>query len=219
VLNTLRLLCGCLLVLSTTASPTAAGTITWFATNEVERVMTPSNAYVTMTVGTPWSLEINFDPDAAAKNIRGIPGCNQYPISSSSLTLGPYTYNSTGGTIFAQHGFPASACDAPVSLAGLLQFLIPGGQSSDPNAWPLDLLLVDFNGAPLDGSLPTMPPSQSNVYLMSLGGGGPLFWRYLGGPQFELLADQPTPVPEPATLTMFGAGLATLIARRRKRVR
>jgi hypothetical protein len=214
VLRTLCLLCGGLLVLVTTAAPAAADTITWFASNEVTGIMTPSNALATLTIGTPWSLAINFDADAPAHNIRGISGCNQYPVASSALTLGPYTYNSSGGLILTQHGFPASACDAPVSLEGLLQFVIPVGTSADAGAWPLasSSLLINFFNAPPDGSLPTTPPSLASIYLW----GGDIYWRNLGPVQFQAVVDEPAPVPEPATLTMLGAGLAALIAHRRR---
>jgi hypothetical protein len=218
VSKALRLLTGCLLALFAAASPAAASTITWFASHEVETIHNQSIALATLTIGTPWSLEINFDPDAPARNIRGIPGCNQYPVSSSTLTLGPYTYNSSGGSILTQHGFPASACDAPVSLQGLVQFVMPAGESGDPGAWPLGFMSVffDFHNGPADGSLPLTPTSLGRGYLFSPFGNGD-YWRGLGRTEFQVV-NQPTAVPEPATVTMFGAGLAALIARRQRRV-
>jgi hypothetical protein len=217
MLKNLKVAGGCLVALALTASSAAAEPIVWFGSNEVESVITPSNALVTLTVGTPWSLSINFDSSAPATVIRGIPGCNQFPVISSTFTLGPYTYNSTGGQFMAQHGYPSSACDAPVSLAGLLQAVLPIGPSSDPNAWPFGgtNLLINFFGAPPDGSLPAEPPSVSSAFLFGYGYGG-LYWRGLGNGEFQAVVDQPTPVPEPGTLTLFALGLAAAARNVRK---
>ena len=147
-------------------------------------------------------------------------------MGPSTLTLGNFTYTHSSGSIFTNAALPEVGCvgGLPIGLAGLIQFWYgTGGWSSqDPGAWNIAAMGgVTYAGyydqLVTDGTLPTVPvydPVQGQYTGMEMESGRGLGFSG-GAARFEIVS--PTPVPEPATMTMLGAGLAALIARRRRR--
>lgn len=207
--------------------PARAATITWFDSGFLTFVSGSAFQFPGLTVGTPWSLEVNFDPSAPGSPAAiGTPGsnCNVYPMGSTTFTLGTFTYTSTGGQIWTNSDLPGLGCSpAPT---GTIQFEWGVTWTQEPGAWNLNvtsgLLMAGYTDAvQSDGFLPTSPT-------LSGANSGLNFYDFFRGtrPQFQdhtfapQLADlNPTPVPEPATLGLFGVGLAYLARRRVQRLR
>jgi hypothetical protein len=230
------LLGACLLCLYG-ATPATADPITWIASDQVSSVSGPAaqpGRWPGLEVGTPWSLAVTFDPNSAPSNVRsGFPGCNRYSGVSSTLTIGPYTYQSSSGTIYTEAGFPDFGCEVtvttnpPIRLDGLIQFVLRDWRSDDPNAWNFPMFSPSLTAGYYDllandGTLPTVPtydPTQGTfsytwmLWFSSFPQG--LFG--MGQPQFQVAPAQPAPVPEPGTLTLLGIGLAAAARRARAR--
>lgn len=199
----------------------SANTITWFGSGEVEEVYRQSYRYQGLDVGTPWSLTFELNPSAPV-SFTTAPGCNGYygALGASTLTLGPYTYTASGGTVYTQHDFPGGGCNAGgIVRSGQIQFLF-NPESDDPDAWALEIFFLSYvDAVARDGSLPLAPsyvPGSYGVQVTNFGVPD-YYWQRFGPTMFEVLDGQSAPVPEPATMTLFGAGLAALIARRRLR--
>jgi hypothetical protein len=152
------------------------------------------------------------------------PGCNVYNAGAASLTLGEFSYANSSGQIHTNAGLPEVGCHGgpPEGEAGLIQFLWGSDWVGDPGAWalddPLGILLAGYYDLNIkDGSLPTVPVFDPNGGIF----GGLMYrspdQRFDGGPVRFQLVEQPTAVPEPATMTLMGAGLAALLAARRRR--
>lgn len=201
-----------------------AATITWFDSGVLTSVNGTAE-FPGLTVGTPWSLQINFDPSAPGTPASlAAPGsnCNIYPMGSTTFTLGTFTYTSTGGQIWTNSDLPGLGCSpAPT---GAVQFEWGVTWTQEPGAWNLNvssgLLMAGYTDAvQSDGFLPTVPS-------LSGASSGLNFYDFLSGPRSRFqdhtfapqLADlTPTPVPEPATLGLFGVGLAYVARRVRRR--
>jgi hypothetical protein len=217
------------LLLLLVSVPSYAETITWFASNTVSSVSPLGTIFFPGLVpGTPWSLTVSFNP-AAAPTITTFPGCNHYALSGSTLTLGPYSYSNSRGSAITNSALPEIGCFGamPEGPSGLIQFWYGTGDwmSADPNAWDLARWGgVTFAGyydlLATDGTLPVVPtfnPVQGQYAGMEIENEPPLGGLLFGGiPRFQLVDPQPAPIPEPATMALFGAGLAALIARRRR---
>lgn len=208
------------------AAPVVAAPITWEAADVITGISDPFHRLPPALLGTPWTMQITFNPDVPPRPL-GQPGwgCNVYDVDASlTFQLGSFTYTASGGSVFTNAILPVDNCwsSAPsLTRAGSIQFMFGGLSSADPGAWNLNyppqiLILGYYDLAHQDGSLPLSP---------TVGPGG-----NFAGLEFETsltairarfvphLVEQPAAVPEPATLTMLGAGLA-LLARRRLRGR
>jgi len=203
------------------AVPAGASPIIWFDSGTINSV-NGSAAFPGLTVGTPWNMQFSFDPDApGTPGFGSTPsmGCNFYPMGSSVFTLGGFTYTSTGGRVGANSNLPGSPCIG--SPVGVIQFEWAVDWTQEPGAWDLNtrgLLIAGYrDGIFRDGELPSVPTpgtfSQGLGYYDAIGGGPPIFFQAFN---FTPEALEASPVPEPGTLAMLGAGLA-YIARRRVR--
>jgi hypothetical protein len=207
----------------TISVPATAATITWEAADVITGVSDPFHRLPGM-LGIPWSMQITFNPNVLPRPL-GQPGwgCNVYNVNASiTFQLGGFTYTGSGGSVFTNSILPLDNClsTAPsLSRPGSIQFIWGGLTSTDPGAWnlnyPPQIVMVGYYDlVHQGGSLPTSP---------TVGAPG-----NFSGLEYETslteirarfvprLVEQPAAVPEPATLTMLGAGLA-LLARRRLR--
>jgi hypothetical protein len=198
-----------------------AAPITWQASSSLSVVHDPRNYWPGLEPGTDWTLTVTFDPLGPAVNLA--PGCNSYAAGSTTLVLGGFTYTQESGAIYTNAILPEVGCAS--SEAGLVAFAWGPNWTQEPGAWDLNdsfsvLVAGYYDVNATDGSLPWVPaPSPTpgpyggldfNQYDRTLG-----FYS-----QFTPRAiDQPSPVPEPATMGLMAAGLAALAARRRSQAK
>lgn len=175
-------------------------------------------------IGTPWSLSISFDPDAAFHTVLSpspTSPCNTVGISGA-FTLGDtsYTYGGGSNQAFSNAGLlgPSSllgySCiDMAIGKFDFFLFPVPTGDDPWELSWGQYYLLATYRDAVTDGTFPDSPTVvQPGTFLFNNE-------AYQFGGSFAPQAagvEQPAPVPEPATLTMMGIGLA-IAARRRYR--
>ena len=210
------------------AVPASATPITWQASSSLSGVWDPYHQLPGLTAGTPWTLHITFEPDVPPRAL-GAEGwdCNVYNVGAVAIfQLGGFTYTQAGGQVFTNSILPVDNCRSTApswSPPGLIQFAWLGSWTQEPGAWNLNngpkiFMAGYYDAVHQDGSLPTIPAFGPGGSFSGIEyeGGGNLFGFYSSFNPHLVAA--PTAVPEPATLTMFGAGLA-LLARRRLRRR
>ena len=215
------------------AVPASAGPITWQASNVVTGLYDPFHQLSGLAVGTPWSLAITFNPDVPATPAPFASAswaCNIYDVGATAvLQLGGFTYTQSGGQAYTNSIHPNGPCRnvAPsLSPAGLIQFLWQGDWTQETGAWNLNTGMFFagyYDAIHQDGSLATTPVvgppgAFSGIQFTTI--------PFFNTPPQQFVApfvpvavpvQQPAPVPEPATLTMFGTGLAWLARRRLRR--
>ncbi|HYB93603.1 MAG TPA: PEP-CTERM sorting domain-containing protein [Vicinamibacterales bacterium] len=215
---------GVLLVVALLVSASArAASITWIDSGSVTFVSDRANL-PGLTIGTPWALEITFDPDAPGNRLPGsVPGgeCYTYSTQSTTFTLGGFTYSRGPGKIWTNSNLPGQGCSS--AQTGRIQFEFVGGWIQEAGAWNLNqfIFLPYYTDVVRDGSLPRTPTPVGSVDALDFWGGfadGRPFIAFQDA-QFTpaLLDDQPAPVPEPATIAMMGVGLAWGIGRSQRR--
>ena len=205
------------------STPASADPITWKAAGELTYVVDQMHIWPGMDPGTPWELTVAFDPDSTPTVIH--PGCNVYDSGPATFQLGGFTYTRSAGEIYTNAGLPAFGCIGflPEGEVGLIQFWFGGGWIEEPGAWSLNaafgpMVAGYYDRNVKDGTLPTVPTFDS---IGMFGGlqqlGLDRLQEFGGGPVHFQLVEQPTAVPEPTTMTLMGAGLAALIAAKRRR--
>jgi hypothetical protein len=220
------LLVSLLLVFLALPRTSAGETITWFASGQVSNVSDPFHFWPGLTPGTPWSLNFTLDSNAPRSIPFGRPGCSFYPMGSAAFSLGGFSYSHGGGQVATNWALDAGCTleSDPSDPDGLITFLFLGRWEQEPGAWNLNLspaitVFSYYDLLATDGSLPLVPvinPDRGQYAGMEHEGAmGDA--EFSGGFTPTAVVSQPTPVPEPATMTLFGAGLAAALAARKRR--
>jgi len=205
-----------------TAARASAGTIvTWEATGELVRSVNyyaqPPAAFppypVAPPVGTPYTIAVSFVP-SNQQLTSGAPDGSTCFITpaTGSLQLGDSSY-ALSGNVFTNAFLPGSNCLASPSgfqpPNDIEFFMFPG--QPDPDEWQLQggfILAYYWDLNHQDGTLPESPtlgPYWSNLFIKN-------FFFEVEGPfrPRAVAPEQPTPVPEPASMVLVGIGLVYL---------
>jgi PEP-CTERM motif-containing protein len=207
------------LVSAVTAS---AGTLLmWEFSGDLTRIPPIFGLPELYPLGTPFVLNVTFDP--AAPKISGSPTQGLYQaLGQSTLRLGDLTFLATGGYISVNCHFEIGCIPGGPSLFPPVEFWLFGWSPQPLNpAFPglttlsdVQVYYVDPNAA--NGEIPSAPPQTAGLQI-AIGGLPPL--ATLGGTVQSIQAlEDPPQVPEPGTFLLLATGLTALVARRRRRI-
>lgn len=165
-----------------------------------------------LPIGSRVELDWYFDPSSPE-----FTSCiGQYPDATTQLVLrlagNEYTFSGKAYTWVDAFGFSGSCGPNGVGL----EVVAPAMWTGPALPGTLPNLIGVYPGGGISGfsgswdgpGLPTSPP-------LHLGMQSPMFSMEAGG--YQGVTTSLTPVPEPSTLLLLGSGLATLVARRRRR--
>jgi hypothetical protein len=213
-----------------TAGSASAAPITWQASGQISLSNDPFALWglSAIPVGTPWALEVTFDPDSPGMAIPSSMPTFRYPgaISVAHFQAGAFAYTNTSPSseIWINSALPVSGAWISLAGTGLVQFQWASGGWSGGGGGPnlnngvMIATYNDMNAA--SGAIPTVPDRSSAQ--SALGGllwdthpgpSGPPFKGQLFSPSFN-----PVLAPEPATWILVGTGVSALVVRRRRRV-
>ena len=213
MLRPVSLLAACLLVASVaSASPLvtwqSAGAITSSEYNGFPPARTPP-------FGTPYELTMSWDAGTATPTVLSPAGSNCFTVSAAgSLAVGGMTYG-LSGVGFTQAQLPGSNCSRG---ARTTQFLF-GVNEVGTDQWILGTGFMEvflFNDL-LSRTFPERPSSASAFIQLRDNVGSEVYLVQGRGNLAAVVAEQPSPVPEPATMTLVALGLAAVIRSARRR--
>jgi hypothetical protein len=202
----------CLLVARTAVADTL---VTWQSTGTIflSEYLRVSGTGRTPPVGTPYQLLLTFDPDAMFPTVLGVPGANCFTVPvAGSLDLGGYTYG-VSGQGFTHGKLPGLTCSPGFPET---QFLT-GAAAPPDTPWSVrGFLELSFTDALVRDAFPATP-TTTHLFLQWRDNNEQTFLVQGRGPLTAVSAEQPTPVPEPGTLSLFGLGIAIGMKRWRGR--
>ena len=220
MLKRLCVSCVCVLVASTAG---AATLVTWQVDGTVEarseKLVPPfPGVPIAPPIGAPFSATLIFDRASAVPTMFGgpQPGCTNLSVSGS-ITIGGYTAplgaQSKG---YTQSNLPGGG---PCQDTTQTQFelRVPAAPADNPFKLPSGILFISYHDLLVNDAFPEFPtPSGPPLATYLAFGGGQFDFVFQGDVQLTAI-DQTSPVPEPATLTLFGLGLAAAYRKRRMR--
>ena len=217
------------MVLVSISRMASAGPIIWEAFGDVASISypvsggasTPPPGWIHLgpPAGTPYSIRLVFDPTAGVQT-PGHPGepCTM-TAATGMMNLGGFAYG-LSGNVFTNSLFPAANCYVgSLQPLGSIDFLM-AMRALEPDPWDIGgmhfLELKYWDLVHQNGTFPTTPTlaRPGSLYLHEEN-----YFNVFGTFEPRLVdVQQPSPVPEPGTLTMVGFGLA-VAARRKWRAR
>lgn len=196
------------------AGPVWADTIvTWQADGQITNSPNTNPMFTAAPVGTPLSITLTFMPSQTSPTFGNVAGCVAVPVSAS-VSIGTANYTASG-TGFTHAVLPGTNCTSGFN-GGFTQFSLHNLQQPADSPWS-DLiggvLLFSYRDLFVQDTFPDLPTVGPGIHASLFYTPVTNFssWTFSGGLTFQDVA-QPTPVPEPATLTLLGLGL--LAARR-----
>jgi hypothetical protein len=205
------MLLGCLVVPRVVAADTivsfADALVTWEARGVIgQSGPTFHPKFPVIPVGTPFTLSVTFNPNAASPTVNApYPDCLTVGFSGS-LTLGSTTYGGSGFG-FTNAMLPGSNCQQ----TDLTQFTLLGGTSAEgvslQSVYGTSIIVASYRDLLVQDAFPDAPTGTGFFFMNRWDHGG----NVNGSFTWQVVdADPPAPVPEPGTLTLFALGAAAV---------
>lgn len=203
------------------ANQVSAATIVTFqadgsVTNKVSDRLVPPEPGIPVSppVGTPLSVIFSFDLAGAQPTFGGTGsgGCLTVPLSGS-VTIGGYSTAALPGSAgFTNSGLPGTNCNSSGNTE--FTFFIPAAPV-DSYALPAGLLLLSYRDLFIRDAFPSEPSPAFFADVTFLADRGHSFETVFEGRADLRALEQPTPVPEPGTISLLALGLAAVLRRTR----